>query len=101
MKTMRVLKQACTAVAIGLLTGCATGASGTGQDVTFICNPENATVTVGGKVIGTTPLTIYLKKDAGQSVTFEREGYKPLTIPLDTRSPAEYIVTLEPTRTSR
>ncbi len=114
---------------IGLLAGCATIVSGTSQELSFISSPEGATVTVNGKVLGKAPLTVSLKKEAGQSLTFEKEGYKPLTMRLDTRinswfwgniviggllgsttdgisggvyeySPAQYMVTLDPIGTS-
>lgn len=133
MKTelMRVLKQIGIVVGTVLLSGaCASIASGNHQEVSFTSNPEGATVTVGGRVLGKAPLTASLKKEKGQILSFEKDGYKPLTMSLDTRingwfwgniviggligsttdavngsvyeySPTQYMVTLEPAGTSR
>lgn len=65
--------------------GCATIVSGTTQEVSFQSNPEDAKVSVGGRVIGKTPVTLQMKKKAGQPLIFEKEGYKTLTMQLDTR----------------
>jgi hypothetical protein len=66
------------------LTGCASIMSGTSQDLTFNSNPDDATVTVGGRVIGKTPITTRLTRESGQTLTFSRDGYKPITMRLET-----------------
>ncbi|HEX4046854.1 MAG TPA: PEGA domain-containing protein [Elusimicrobiota bacterium] len=63
-------------------SGCATIVKGTTQDMTFHSNPEGASVSVDGKTLGRTPLTYPLKKDAYDSVTFEKDGYETLMMPL-------------------
>ena len=68
-----------------LMSGCASIVSGTSQEVTFQSAPEGATVTVGGKVIGKTPITTTIKKKNDQALTFEKEGYKTQTMQLATR----------------
>src|SRR5882672_9180903 len=114
-----------TVVAAISLTGCASIISGSNQEVTFHSTPEGATVSVNGKTFGKTPLTTALKKKAGQSLSFEKDGYKTVTLQLETRldswfwgnillggffgsttdelsgaaheySPNQYMVTLEP-----
>jgi len=67
------------------ICGCASIMSGRFQEMSFQSNPDGATVTISGKVIGKTPLTTTLKKDSGQSLVFTRDGYKPLSMRLDTR----------------
>lgn len=84
METMRGFALAGAAAAICLLTGCATLISGGSQEVSFVSNPEGATVTVGERVLGKAPLTTRLDRKSGQTLNFEKEGYKPLTMELET-----------------
>lgn len=84
METLRGLTLAGAAVALWFLTGCASIISGGSQEVSFISNPEGATVTVGGRVLGKAPLTTRLDRKSGQTLNFEKEGYKPLTMSLET-----------------
>lgn len=117
------------AVIVVFFTGCASIIHGTSQEVSFNSNPEEVTVTINGKVIGKTPLTTSLKKKSGQTILFEKEGYKPISMQLETRmdswfwgnivlggfigsttdglsgavneySPSQYMVTLSPASTS-
>lgn len=112
------------------LSGCASIISGTTQQLTFQSNPDGATVTISGRVIGKTPVTTTLKKAAGQSLLFSKDGYQPLSMNLDTHldgwfwgnivlggligsttdnvsgavneySPSQYMVTLQPEGTTR
>jgi hypothetical protein len=62
------------------ITGCASIVSGTDQNLTFNSEPDAATVTVAGKVVGKTPLSVQVKKGKNQSLTFEKDGYKTHTI---------------------
>jgi hypothetical protein len=73
-----------TAGIVGLF-GCATIVSGKSQELSFTSEPEEATVTAGGRVLGKTPLTLQLEKKSGQILTFEKEGYKPQTMQLSMR----------------
>jgi len=57
----RILSQISAGLAAIFLSGCASIMHGTHQDLTFQSNPDNATVTVGGRVIGKTPITTSLK----------------------------------------
>jgi hypothetical protein len=71
--------------AIALLSsGCASIVSGTDQKLTFNSEPEEATVTVSGRVLGKTPLTVPVDRGSNQSITFEKEGYKTYTAQLST-----------------
>src|SRR5579884_1609629 len=129
MRIMGVFNLSCATLALCLLTGCATIISGTSQEVSFVSNPEGATVAVSRRVLGKAPLTTRIDRKQGQTLVFEREGYKPLTMRLDTTinpwfwgnivfggligsttdgisggvymySPAQYMITLEPAGTS-
>ncbi|MEA3243776.1 MAG: PEGA domain-containing protein [Pseudomonadota bacterium] len=71
--------------AVTAISGCASIVSGTDQALTFNSEPDEATVTIAGKVVGKTPLSVQLKKVQNQSLTFEKEGYKTYTTQLSTR----------------
>ena len=71
-------------VTVVLSTGCASVVSGTDQKLTFNSEPEEATVTVSGRVLGKTPLTVPVDRGSNQSITFEKEGYKTYTAQLST-----------------
>ena len=74
-----------TLAAIAFLsTGCASVVSGTDQKLTFNSEPEEATVTVSGRVLGKTPLTVPVDRGSNQSIPFEKEGYKTYTAQLST-----------------
>jgi len=70
---------------IVLSSGCASIVSGRNQEVTFQSNPDEAIIKVDGRIIGKTPLTVNMKKKSGQNIVFEKDGYKPLTMSLETR----------------
>src|ERR1035441_4413115 len=74
-----------TAATIALaLSSCATIMSGSSQDLSFNSSPDGATVTAGGRVIGKTPITTRLSKESGQTLVFSKDGYKSITMRLDT-----------------
>lgn len=66
------------------LGGCASIISGRSQQLSFSSNPQGATVKVNGKIIGSTPISSTLPKKSGQLLVFEKEGYKPLSMQLET-----------------
>jgi hypothetical protein len=66
--------------------GCATIVTGGNQSVTFNSNPDGATIKLDDTAMGKTPITLSLKKKAGQTLAFEREGYEPLTTQLTTKT---------------
>jgi PEGA domain-containing protein len=68
-----------------LTTSCATIISGSTQEVSFNSEPQGVEVTVGGKVIGKTPVTLQMDKKSGQMVEFNLEGYRRQTRSLETR----------------
>ena len=71
-------------VVLVFLAGCSTLFTGKAQEVTFRSEPEGATVTVTGKILGRTPLTTMIPKNKNQVLTFELEGYKTFTTQLST-----------------
>lgn len=82
---MNMLARLLAIVAIALLSGCATIITGSSQEVSFQSTPDGATVTLGDRVIGKTPIMVRLDKKSGQSVTFSKEGYEAVTMPLSTQ----------------
>ncbi len=71
-------------VVIGSISGCASIVSGRDQTLTFNSEPDGATVTVAGRTVGKTPLSVQINKGKQQSLTFEKEGYKTYTTQLST-----------------
>jgi hypothetical protein len=88
-----------------LTAGCATIVDGTSQEVSFQTTPEDVLVTLTRQVpdqskvsvdqqtvimkdevriLGKTPMTQRLDRDKNQTVTFSKDGYKPLTVKLAT-----------------
>ena len=70
--------------AIVFLQGCASIISGKTQQVTFNSEPDGANVIITGRQIGKTPITTQLDRAKDQTLTFEKEGYKPVTMQLTT-----------------
>ena len=88
----------------GTLSSCATMVSGTTQKMSFQSNPDDVIITListkqipiqDGKkttwrteeqlrILGKTPFTVQLDKAEGQSVTFTKEGYRPIAMELTT-----------------
>ena len=66
-----------------LMTGCASIISGRYQQVTFQSNPDGALITVNGRELGKTPMTTPLKRRAAQPLTFSKEGYKDVSMEMD------------------
>ncbi len=82
---MKKLMVLVVVLAVSLISGCATIVGGGGhQSVSFNSEPADATVTVSGKVLGKTPITVDISRDKNQSVVFEKEGYKTFTTQLST-----------------
>jgi len=66
-------------------SGCATIMDGSTQQVSFQSTPDGATVTLGGQAIGKTPITTTLKKRGAQPLIFSKDGYKTISLRMDTR----------------
>lgn len=66
------------------VNGCASIVSGTDQIVTFNSEPDGAKVIVAGRAIGTTPLSVQVKRVTNQTLTFEKDGYNSHTTPFST-----------------
>lgn len=73
---------ACAAILGG--GGCASLVSGTTQQMSFQTTPDEVTVTVSGRIIGKTPVTVQLDKKSDQTLVFTKDGYKPVTMQLTT-----------------
>lgn len=97
-----------------LLPGCATLVDGSTQEVSFQSNPEGVAITLlpkppatrksesradgnistvvktepapPSRLLGYTPLRITLDRSDGQSITFSKDGHKPLVMQLATRT---------------
>ena len=67
-----------------VMTGCASIITGTTQEVSFQSSPEGALVTVGGRVLGKTPITVQIDKESDPRLEFSKEGYETLVMPLAT-----------------
>ena len=71
------------AIALFLITGCATIIHGTRQSVAISSNPSKAVVTIDGQERGSTPLTVDLKRNDTHSVKIELDGYLPYELNLN------------------
>lgn len=127
---MRWVRPEILLFALVALAGCASIISGRTQEVSFASNPEGVTVAVNGRILGKTPLTINLQKKSEQSLVFSKDGYKTLSMALETSidgwfwgnivlggligsttdgitgsvhkyAPSQYMVTLEPDGTNK
>src|SRR5690606_19934561 len=67
-----------------MIASCATIVTGTSDTISFNSEPDGATVTVAGRVIGKPPVSVVIDKDTNQAVTFEKDGYKTFTTQLST-----------------
>lgn len=70
--------------AVATLSACATLVTGRDQLVSFNSNPAGATVSVDGRVLGETPLSLALQKRANQRLVFKKDGFTPVEMSLDT-----------------
>ena len=88
----------------GTLSSCATMMSGTTQKMSFQSSPDDVVITLVStkkvpiqegkkttwrteeqlRILGKTPVTVQLDKAEGQSVTFTKEGYRPIAMELTT-----------------
>lgn len=64
-------------IVAAFITGCATIFTGTSDTVSFSSNADPVRVFIGGRNVGTTPLTIEVNRQTrkGPLVRFEKEGY--------------------------
>lgn len=65
-----------------LFTQCATLIHGSRQDVSFSSNPSKASVSIDNVEMGTTPVTLRLKRNTHHSVVIKLDGYQPYEIKL-------------------
>lgn len=68
---------------MALLAGCASIVDGKRQSVSFASNPDGAIVSINGRQLGKTPVTVMLDRQSGiQNLTFTKEGYKSKDLPI-------------------
>lgn len=60
-----------------LFTQCATIIHGSRQDVSFSSNPSKASVSIDNVEMGTTPVTLRLKRNMHHTVVIKLDGYQP------------------------
>jgi uncharacterized protein YceK len=78
-KAMRSLIQATAALVVLTLSGCATVISGTTQTLTFNSEPKGADVYLDGARVGTTPVSLSVKKNKKDAFMIQKEGYKTVS----------------------
>ena len=67
-----------------IFNSCATITKDDSQPVSFSSEPQGADVSLNSIPVGTTPTTVMVKRKMGKTlVTYEKEGYKTQTFPLD------------------
>jgi len=72
------------AAVMSITSGCATIISGTSEPVTINSSPEGATITQNGIILGKTPTTISLNREANPVLELSKEGYQKQSVPLNT-----------------
>ncbi len=75
-KTWGTVAAAC----VFLLQGCAIMARGTSQEIPVTSHPGGAKITVNGKNMGVTPLSLKLAKKRDHLIRIEKEGYVPIEV---------------------
>ncbi len=65
-----------------LIAGCCSIIHGTKQEIGLSSSPSGASVTVNGQQMGTTPVTLDLKRNGSHKIAIEMEGYQPYEITL-------------------
>jgi hypothetical protein len=72
-------------IVILLMEGCATIFTGTTDVIKFSSNVDPVRVFIGGRLVGTTPLTADVRREIGKGpiVRFEKEGYETQEFPLE------------------
>ena len=68
------------------LSGCATVMNGTKQPVEFESDPAGATITTAQGQTCTTPCAFEMRRGDDSMVTFERAGYQPVTVYVQSRT---------------
>ncbi len=71
------------AVAVLMLSGCATLFKGTTEAVTYNSNPPGAKVYVNGRLMGETPFQIDMESNRSYKVEFRKDGYLERTVVLN------------------
>lgn len=70
------------AIALALISGCATIVKGTTAKIPVASDPPGADVLVDGNLVGQTPTAVVLKKTSDHLVTVQKVGYQPQSVPV-------------------
>lgn len=73
---MKLFKASAVVILLSFFVYCGTLVNGTSQEIAFSSIPTGAKVTIGGKIIGNTPLKSDLKRKDTHFVKVELEGYQ-------------------------
>ncbi len=76
-QTTRSSAAALTLAGLLVVQGCSQWMPKLTQEVPVTSNPMGATISVDGKPVGQSPLTLTLKKNRSHTVRIEMEGYRP------------------------
>ena len=60
--------------------GCATLGHTASQDIYITSEPRGALVTVGDKLVGTTPTVVTVLRHSSPTIRFEMDGFEPLVV---------------------
>jgi len=81
-----VITSTCLTTFVLLWAGCATIVQSTKQEISIATEPSGAAVLRDGVPVGTTPLTLTVKrKDAGETLILRKEGYEDGSIETKSR----------------
>ncbi len=79
---VKIASIAAGALALALVSGCASIVQGTSQEIAISSVPSGATVTSNGVIIGKTPLVADLRRKSSHILRIELQGYEPYEIAL-------------------
>jgi hypothetical protein len=67
-----------------IATGCATILDGSDQTISVKSDPNGASVYMGDKLLGKTPITTTVKKEKDKQLTFKKSGYQTDNVLMNT-----------------
>lgn len=79
MAILQWVRRGVVMLAVVTSCGCATLANGRHQRVQVVSTPDGADVWMNGTHVGTTPVTVRMRRRGDVSLRFERPGYRAVT----------------------
>jgi hypothetical protein len=79
MAILQCVRRGIVALAVVTSCACATLANGRHQPVQVVSTPTGADVWMNGTHVGTTPVTVRMRRRGDAMLRFERPGYRPVT----------------------